>query len=180
MSAINSNPLTPYPPVQNGKQRSGGLLTMADKGKLDALYQALPTVRVTNSAQQIVATGTITQLTFDTETYDLSGYHSLVSNTGRLTIPAGHDGLFAVGLYATWDAQAGGGRRSFAIRHQGVTVIAAEEQAPNGTSTFPTFTFDTTYRAAAGEYFDAYAFHDRGSNLGVITGYTLWLVRLGG
>ena len=49
----------------------------------------------TNSTQSI-ASGTDTVVTFNSEDFDTDGFHSTVSNTGRITIPSGKNGKYLV------------------------------------------------------------------------------------
>jgi len=48
------------------------------------------------NATQSIATGTDTVVTFNSEDFDTDGFHSTVSNTGRITIPSGKDGKYLV------------------------------------------------------------------------------------
>jgi len=56
-----------------------------------------------NTANYTISNATDTILTFNTEILDTDGFHSTVTNTGRITIPAGKAGkyyVFAWGSYA--------------------------------------------------------------------------------
>jgi hypothetical protein len=49
---------------------------------------------LTNAASQSISGSTITVVTFDTESLDTDGFHSTVTNTGRITIPSGKAGKY--------------------------------------------------------------------------------------
>jgi hypothetical protein len=51
---------------------------------------------VYNNAAQTIASGSYTTLTFDSEYFDTDAIHSTVTNTGRLTVPAGLGGKYIV------------------------------------------------------------------------------------
>jgi len=53
-------------------------------------------VRVFKSATQSISNSTVTDLTFDSETFDTDGFHSTSTNTDRLTVPAGKAGKYLV------------------------------------------------------------------------------------
>jgi hypothetical protein len=60
-------------------------------------WQIVPACRVYNTADIDPATGSWVALTFNTEWYDYGAMHSTSTNTGRITIPTGGDGLYHVG-----------------------------------------------------------------------------------
>lgn len=49
---------------------------------------------LTNAASQSISSSSITVVTFDTESLDTDGFHSTVTNTGRITIPSGKAGKY--------------------------------------------------------------------------------------
>jgi hypothetical protein len=55
-----------------------------------------PNCRVYNSTNFNVAGSTDTNVTFDSERYDDGGMHSTATNTDRLTVPSGGDGIYIV------------------------------------------------------------------------------------
>jgi hypothetical protein len=58
---------------------------------------------IQGSPHQSIANNTATALTFGTETFDTDAYHSTVSNTSRITIPAGKAGYYSLYGQVTWD-----------------------------------------------------------------------------
>lgn len=55
-----------------------------------------PNCRVYNSTTFNVAGSTDTNVTFDSERYDDGGMHSTSTNTDRITVPSGGDGIYLV------------------------------------------------------------------------------------
>ena len=54
-----------------------------------AVAGGLKVCRVYNSADQVIGTGSVTELTWNSETFDSDSFHDTGSNTGRITIPSG-------------------------------------------------------------------------------------------
>ena len=52
--------------------------------------------RVYNSATQTISSASVTELVWDSETFDTDAFHSTASATGRLTIPSGEDGKYLI------------------------------------------------------------------------------------
>ena len=57
-----------------------------------------------NSGNWTISAGTVTSLGFDSETFDVGGYHSTSTNTSRITIPTGKAGYYHVVMNAIWGA----------------------------------------------------------------------------
>jgi hypothetical protein len=53
-------------------------------------------VSVFNSTDQSIASGSYTTATFNSEYFDTDAFHSTSTNTGRLTVPAGMAGEYAI------------------------------------------------------------------------------------
>lgn len=60
-------------------------------------WQIQPTARVYNDADINPAPSNWVALTFNSERWDTDGMHSTVSNTSRLTVPAGGGGIYSIG-----------------------------------------------------------------------------------
>lgn len=69
---------------------------------------------VSKSTSQTLASNTATVITFDTELFDVDGYHSNVTNNSRMTIPSGKAGYFF--LYAKFRLDAGGSTGGHTLR----------------------------------------------------------------
>lgn len=123
-----------------------------------------PVCRVYNSAVQSVANSTITAITFDSEREDSLAMHSTVSNTSRLTVPAGWGGMYLIGAQINWAGS------SVGFRHTQITINNTnnliQSVGPNSTSAqndgVPVTTLN---RLAVGDYVEAKVWQNSGGNL---------------
>lgn len=122
-----------------------------------------PYVRVYHSASQSVTA--TTSLLFDSETSDTDGFHSTVSNTSRLTVPTGLDGLYAITAGVFWQQNSTGGR-SVRLKLNGTTYIAANV-TPGATGADVLQGVTTLYALVAGDYLEVEVSQDSGSTLSV-------------
>jgi hypothetical protein len=121
-------------------------------------------VRVKKTANQSIANATETVLTFDDETFDTDGYHSNVTNSGRLTVPAGKAGYYNIYFCIQWDVNATGDREVSLYINGTSTGLCGSNQA--GDATIYTFlTGSTTYYLAEGDYVQLTGYQDRGGAL---------------
>jgi hypothetical protein len=74
---------------------------------------------LTKSGNQSLANNTLTALTFDTEELDTDGFHSTVSNTSRITIPAGKGGKYLIIGQVSFTANTTGLRNFKIIKNGG-------------------------------------------------------------
>ena len=87
--------------VTGARLAVGGANTVLTSDGTDAAWAAaggggLKGCRVYNSADQTISTATVTELLWNSETFDTDAFHSTASATGRLTIPADEDGKYLV------------------------------------------------------------------------------------
>lgn len=148
---------------------SGDTITAADwNSAMDAarwLYWR-PAAVVWRSSDMSITDSTYTAIQFDTDIYDPYGFHSTVSNTSRLTVPAGLAGTYRIcGRWGDW-AGSGAGRGSITIRLNGTTDIgrSAHWLAAVGAATSWT---STHYDLAAGDYVELRAYQDSGATVAV-------------
>lgn len=59
-------------------------------------------VSLGNTADQTISNTTNTAITWSTEGFDTDSFHSTVTNTSRITIPAGKAGKYQVNLFGSW------------------------------------------------------------------------------
>jgi hypothetical protein len=133
---------------------------------IDYLGATKPRARVYNSANISIANNTATSLTFDSERYDVGGCHSTVTNTGRLTVPAGEGGVYTIFCTARFAANSAG-VREIAILVNGASFIARVRVAPASASDPTWFAYSTDYALAAGDYVTLSAFQTSGGALNV-------------
>lgn len=107
---------------------AGGVPTWAAEG-----YTTLTRCKVTQSAGQAIGSGSWVQLTFDTETYDVGGFHSTSSNTNRLTMP--EDGVYIISA-AIYTSTATSGALSVTLNNTGGAGVIAQQSFDAGSQTY--------------------------------------------
>ena len=111
------------------------------------------------TAAQSITDSTDTAVTFPTgsmtEELDTDGLHSGATNTARITIPAGGDGVYLVGGNVRWETNATGARVLW-VEYNGSagtgTVITESRIAPSGSATQTSQLVSTVYLLASGDY----------------------------
>jgi hypothetical protein len=146
----------------------GGTFTPA--GVLTAAAQ--PRAHVQNNGAQSVPTGTVTALTFDTETTDVGAMYASGTPT-RLTIPAGGDGLYLVHAWTNFVANATGYRQVL-LKKNGVTFQTAASAPVSSAAVATQLHAHLLVSAVAGDYFEVFVVQSSGGNLNVgdVSGYT--------
>lgn len=150
----------------------GDVLTAADtntyiRDNTKWLGTDKPHCRVRNSANiSHTSTGNYQALTFDSERVDVGPMHDTTTNTGRLTVPAGGGGFYAIGGQIEFASNATG-RRGIQIRLNGTTIIAREESANLGANDH-TCTVATVYQLVAGDYVELMGLQASGGNLNML------------
>jgi hypothetical protein len=125
--------------------------------------------RVTKSASQSTSSSADTVLTFDTETFDVDGYHDNSTNNSRITIPTGKTGYFLINGQVSWGANATG-VRLMDIYKNGTTRLARNEDGNNGGSYNKVSQASTIVYLSATDYVELRAFQESGGNLNVNSG----------
>ena len=90
-------------------------------------------VALNNSANQSTTSNTHTILNFDNELFDTDGFHSTVTNTNRITIPAGKAGKYLVTVTSTFDTNATGVRVMYVTKNSGTPSATATMMITQGT-----------------------------------------------
>ena len=149
----------------------GDVLTAADlntynRDNVKWLGGDKPHCRVRNSTTiSHTSTGNYQALTFDTERVDVGPMHDTSSNTGRLTVPSGGGGFYAIGGCIEFFANATG-RRGIQVRRNGTTVIARNESSIGGND--HPITIATVYQLSAGDYVELMGLQASGGNLNML------------
>lgn len=138
----------------------------AVRDDLEWLARNRPHCRVYNSAAILIPNNTLTALTFDSERFDVGAMHSTVSNTGRLTVPAGGDGIIRVAASIEFAATAGGGYRQLVLRVNGTTTIDSDAKDASSLSGVQ-LNVDALWAFVAGDYVEACVLHTFGSAINV-------------
>lgn len=157
-------------PARLGVGSTGQVLTVAGGVPTWATPSSGATfsgARVTKSASQSLASGTWTTITFDTEAFDVGGYHDNSTNTSRFTIPTGKSGYFLICGQAEFPAGGTGDRiRQVALRKNGVDVQLTQFPA-SGTTYTDARVFTAILYAVATDYFEIQCRHDNSGALNV-------------
>ena len=140
--------------------------------------------RVYNSANISIPHSTYTELTFDSERYDPDDMHSIVSNTGRITI--NEAGRYLIGgnvYFATHPT----GNRALMVDHYpsggGGPIIIAFGNLAGVSGMYTAMNVNTTYELAAGDYLTLEAYQSSGGalNISASPNYSpeFWVERIG-
>lgn len=115
------------------------------------------------SASQSIANSTNQAITFDSEEYDTNGFHSTVTNTSRITIPANYGGYYRITGYIGFASNATGVRSAkfykngTSIFHFSQPITATgNPQSAGGTA---------TVNLVAGDYIELIALQSSGGAL---------------
>lgn len=130
----------------------------------DDLSALASCARVYNSANIAISNATNTALTFDSERFDNGGFHSTVTNTGRLTAPFA--GVYLIGAHIAWEPNATG-QRLLTLRVNGGTTFASTQNS--GATANDTSSVAAAYALAATDYVEVVVFQDSGSAKNVNT-----------
>lgn len=120
--------------------------------------------RVYNNAVQAIVTSTPSTLTFNSEAFDTNALHDTSSNTGRITVPTGGDGVWLFIASAQWSGATGGVQRLLELRKNG-TTIKAGSNVPPVASTAAAHQQAVIIDMVATDYMEARVTHDQGSNM---------------
>jgi hypothetical protein len=122
-----------------------------------------PRVSVTKSGTQSIANNTNTAITFDGEDYDSDSIHSTSSNTSRLTIPTGADGVWRVTYTLYFAAVAAGTIRAGIAKNAGTDRYGRTYQTIQSSLDDGTLIGAADIKVAAGDYLELYVTHVNGS-----------------
>jgi hypothetical protein len=142
--------------------------TMPDKDGTMAMTADIPVFAGArayhNAAQSIASGGPGTVLALNSERYDTDGFHDTVTNSSRLTVPAGKDGKYRITGTVQFAANATGERR-LEILLNGATVIGRVSSAAVSGTAPTVLTVTCDYGFVAGDYVELRAFQDSGGAL---------------
>jgi hypothetical protein len=118
-----------------------------------------------NSTTVSAPNATETIMTFDSELFDTDGFHSTVSNTGRITIPTGKGGYYLVTGMIVFLASSGGMRSCALFKNGGATALT-DNALPNSASQAndaPWFSYIGNF--AATDYLEIKGYQNSGAAL---------------
>jgi hypothetical protein len=143
----------------------------ADSSTATGLKWAAPTTatfsgcKLYKSAAQTINNATTTVLTWNSETFDIGGYHSTVTDTSRITIPSGKSGYFQICANARWAINSAGARE-FGIQDKNGTNIIIVTQ-PSIADEYIGQSVSTIIYADATDYFEVRVYQSRGGTLDI-------------
>jgi hypothetical protein len=117
------------------------------------------------SASQSVADNTVTAMTWDQEVFDTDGYHSTVTNTDRITIPAGKGGYYLVTCVLYFNDTDADTWRDIRIYKNGTNTMATRVPGSNQSAKAPVIS--DIFALASGDYIQAYAVQASGASVDV-------------
>src|SRR5499427_553347 len=147
-------------------------------GRIDSL---IPQASATKSADQSIANGTWTLISWDTETFDTDTIHDTVTNNDRLTCKTA--GLYMIGFNANWFANTTGIR---AVQIQkntealpGVGIAGKSDSAPRTGITAP-YNAVGFVQLAVNDYICITVYQNSGGALNFnAAGASFWMTRIG-
>jgi hypothetical protein len=115
---------------------------------------------VGSSTDQTISSATYTALTWDTETFDVGGYHDNATNNSRITIPSGKAGYYGIYAWCQVDGNTSAAR-TIVIYKNG---SSAQSSAIPASATFPTMQISGVLNLAVGDYIEIFVYQPSGSN----------------
>jgi len=149
--------------IGNASPNNGIASCVDDGGIVYQMVRYVGGARVYNNANITMTTGVAAALTFNTERYDDSAFHSTSVNTSRMTIPVA--GKYLIGGTVRFAANTTG-QRNIYLQVNGATIIASVDLDATAALTFD-IDIVTAYSFAAADYIELFAFQNSGGNLNV-------------
>ena len=118
------------------------------------------------AASQSIPNATDTVITWTgTENFDTDGFHSGVTNTGRLTVPAGKAGYYKIYGICNFVPNATG-RRAWGLSINATTPIVGNELPPSSVAYLAGFV-NTTYYLNDGDFVTMGVYQESGGSLNI-------------
>ena len=121
---------------------------------------------ITRTSNQSIPNVTSTAVDMATELLDTDGFHSTVTNTNRITVPAGLAGVYTVFAYCRWDGSAAVTNPIIIISLNGNAVTRS--QVLGAAFYTPTAVSWVGY-LAVGDWVEMRVYHSSGANRNVDT-----------
>ena len=115
-----------------------------------------------SGSAQTIATNALTALTWESENWDTSSFHSTSTNTSRMTIPAGLGGLYQVNVFVSFAAGSATGTRDVYLGTNGA-YYGAGRIAGNASHEL-IVSFSTVMQLNAGDYMEVFVYQNSGAN----------------
>ena len=125
--------------------------------------------RLVPNTGQAISNATFTALVYQTETFDTNGYHSIVTNTSRITVPSGKAGYYAITAATFWPSDSSGVRQ-IQLQINGTTDIGRTVIVGTAGGVVSELYTDVYY-LNVGDYVQSLVYQNSGSTLTTQTGY---------
>ena len=126
-----------------------------------------------NSGNFAVANNSDVKVTYDSEVFDTDAFHSAVTNTSRITIPAGKGGKYLFFAWGQMAANATGYRQTyFWVNNNSATRFAVIKANPISASLTADFYVSGIVNLVATDYVEHLIYQNSGGNLNLIGGLT--------
>lgn len=125
-------------------------------------------VGLNKTSDQSISNDTSTAITYTGEDFDTDGFHSTVSNTSRITIPAGKGGYYYIYAYLSFQDNTTGSR-AIHINKNGsriATFTRVQTVTESGSNT--TIGGTMVFNLAATDYIEVLGFQKSGGSLNVL------------
>jgi hypothetical protein len=119
------------------------------------------------TSTQSISNNTATLITWDSENFDTTTFHSTSTNTSRITIPTGKAGYYLFTSYGFFDSNATGNRR-MDLRKNGSLIRSWP--TPSTTNTFSGLTITCLLSLAEADYIEIAVFQSSGGALNYFKG----------
>lgn len=124
-----------------------------------------PRVNLVLSVDQSIPNSVWTSISFNSEVYDSSALHDLVTNPSRVTIPANEGGQYLVLGHVPWVALATGTRQARILKNG--TAVYNLHKIDGSATVQSSNRVDELLLLAAGDYVELQAWQNSGASLGV-------------
>lgn len=114
-----------------------------------------------------IANNTATAALFDSESFDSDAFHSTVTNTSRITIPAGKAGKYAINSAFFFQEDANGARRLDIYKNG--SAYARSQMPPDSVSQIAV-TLNLIMDLAESDYIECFLFQNSGGALNIYGG----------
>ena len=154
-----------------------GLVVGAGGGAASVVEGASVYSTVAEASAQSIPASTWTAIDFNAEAFDDNDYHSTVSNTSRLTVPA--DGLYLFGGGARLEGASSSMRVLVQLAINGTRIAPSAESYTVGSSYFSGDSLSQLRRLSTSDYIELFVLHTNAAARDLLQeSISLWVVRL--
>ena len=115
------------------------------------------------STAQTASNSTWTAITFDSENFDVNGYHDTSTNNTRITIPSGKGGYYSLTGSLNWGGNTTGARTAAIYLNGSLNKVLGQHPSTIANDVYTEFNY--IMNLSAGDYVEMYGFQLSGGNL---------------